>query len=194
MQVDYNKRYNADSGEWRGVSAGLFAAGLTKIMAGLAMAGSGGAGWWCPSQGRSRRSAGRWPACRRRDRDGAAGKALILDGLATIALSKALGGGGSAPKEESTDATKAAEDGIKLTGGGRKVLRDPALQAMKDKTLREGILTRGGGGGVVRKAGDLADRKIGEIANAAAEGNEASVDAIKLLKEASRLGNKNHGQ
>jgi hypothetical protein len=65
---------------------------------------------------------------------------------------------------------------------------------MKDKTLREGILERGGGGAVVRKAGDLADRPIGEIANAAAHGDEASVKAIKLLKDAARLGGKNHGQ
>jgi hypothetical protein len=84
--------------------------------------------------------------------------------------------------------------GLKLSGGGKKVLRDPALQAMKDKTLREGILDRGGGGGVVRKAGDLADRTIAEVANAAAQGDEASVKAIKLLKDAARLGGKNHGQ
>ncbi|WP_438029689.1 hypothetical protein [Sorangium sp. So ce233] len=65
---------------------------------------------------------------------------------------------------------------------------------MKDKTLREGILARGGGGGVVRKSGDLADRTIGELANAAAQGDGAAIKAIKLLKDAARLGGKNHGQ
>jgi hypothetical protein len=86
------------------------------------------------------------------------------------------------------------EEGVKLTGGGKKILRDPALQAMKDKTLREGILARGGGGAVVRKAGDLADKTIVDVANAAAQGDEASIKAIKLLKDAARLVGKNHGQ
>lgn len=46
----------------------------------------------------------------------------------------------------------------------------------------------------MRKAGDLADKTIAEVANAAAQGDEASVKAIKLLKDAARLGGKNHGQ
>ncbi|WP_437527418.1 RHS repeat-associated core domain-containing protein [Sorangium sp. So ce726] len=97
------------------------------------------------------------------------------------------GGGGDRARDD-------ANGGVRLTGAGRKVLQDPALRQMKDKTLREEILARGGGGGVVRKAGDLADRTIGELANAAAQGDGAAVKAIKLLKDAARLGGKNHGQ
>jgi hypothetical protein len=119
---------------------------------------------------------------------GAANVAAGIWGLTQSMMSKGSGTTGS------QGTTPTTEGGVKLTGGGKKVLRDPALQAMKDKTLREGILDRGGGGAVVRKAGDLADRTIGEIANAAALGDEASVKAIKLLKDAARLGGKNYGQ
>ncbi|WP_437306051.1 hypothetical protein [Sorangium sp. So ce388] len=46
----------------------------------------------------------------------------------------------------------------------------------------------------MRKAGDLADRTIAELANSAAQGDGAAVKAIKLLKDAARLGGKNYGQ
>jgi hypothetical protein len=119
---------------------------------------------------------------------GALNVAAGIRGLTQSMMSKGSGTTGSQGTTPTTDG------GVKLTGGGKKVLRDPALQAMKDKTLREGVLDRGGGGAVVRKAGDLSEKTIGEIANAAAQGDEASVKAIKLLKDAARLGGKNHGQ
>jgi len=85
--------------------------------------------------------------------------------------------------------------GIKLTGGGSKILKDPALQAMKESTVAESILARGGGAGQIRQvATNLQNKSLGEVANLAAAGDTAALSAIKIVKQAAKKAQKYGGK
>ena len=77
---------------------------------------------------------------------------------------------------------------VKLTGKGRKKIGN--LADIKDKDAAEAIIHRGGTGSNVRKAlGDnLKGKTVGEIANLAAEGDTAAETALKIIKQASKKG------
>jgi hypothetical protein len=62
---------------------------------------------------------------------------------------------------------------------------------MKDMTVAEAILARGGGGAQVNfVASHLRNELVGNIANLAAQGESAASTAIKIIKNASRLAGK----
>jgi hypothetical protein len=106
-------------------------------------------------------------------------------GVAGGMMAEAKGGGESS----------AAESSVKLTGGGKKVLRDPALQALKDDTVAKAITTRGGGAGQVQQvASHLREKPLGEVANMAAQGDREAETAIKLVKQASSKAQKYGGK
>lgn len=87
------------------------------------------------------------------------------------------------------------ETSVKLTRGGKKVLRDPALQAMKDETVAKAITARGGGAGQVQQvATHLREKPLGEVANMAAQGDRDAETAIKLFKQASSKAQKYGGR
>ena len=89
----------------------------------------------------------------------------------------------------------AAESGVRLTGGGQRILRDPALQAIKDSSVADAIRARGGGAGQVNQiATDLRGKPLGEVANMAAQGSEEARTAIKLVKQASAKAQKYGGK
>lgn len=62
------------------------------------------------------------------------------------------------------------------------------LADMAHLTIREVIRDRGGNAGNVRAAGHWADKTLEEAAEAAAKGDEAAATAIKIAKQARRLG------
>ena len=57
-----------------------------------------------------------------------------------------------------------------------------------DRTVAEMILERGGNASNVRQAGPWANKTLAETAEAAAQGNRAADTAIKIVKQARRLG------
>ncbi|HEY4650284.1 MAG TPA: hypothetical protein VIG72_02670, partial [Pontibacter sp.] len=78
----------------------------------------------------------------------------------------------------------AAKGSLELSGGGRRILGN--LQNLKDLTLRNGIILRGGKQGNVNKVADwLHDMPIAQVANLASKGDKEAVTAIKILKQAS---------
>jgi hypothetical protein len=107
---------------------------------------------------------------------GAGNVAAGIRGLSQSMMSKGSGSQGTPPT---------TEGGVKLTGGGQKVLRDPALRDMKDLTLAEAIKARGGGGQQIQQvSNELRNKALGEVANMAAQGNREAETAIKLVKQA----------
>ncbi|HKT10306.1 MAG TPA: RHS repeat-associated core domain-containing protein, partial [Terriglobia bacterium] len=128
---------------------------------------------------------------------GGAGGTFALPGGGTIA-------GGAAGVEEGTlagAATGAAVGGILCseggggggTGGGsglstsaRKKLGNLASRA--GERVRDVIRSRGGNASNVNQAGPWADKTLGETAEAAASGNPNAETAIKITKQAGRLG------
>ncbi|WP_413520379.1 hypothetical protein [Psychrobacter glacincola] len=81
------------------------------------------------------------------------------------------------------------DDGIKLTGGGKKNLGN--LTNLKDKTVAEAIKSRGGTGSNVNKVESyLRNEKVGEIANRAARNDSDAKTALKIIKDAKRLSQK----
>ena len=59
-----------------------------------------------------------------------------------------------------------------------------------DRTVAEMIRERGGNASNVRQAGPWADKSLGETAEAAAQGDPTAATAIKIVKQARRLGEK----
>jgi hypothetical protein len=94
-----------------------------------------------------------------------------------------------------TTASRAAEAGVKLTGRGSKVLKDPALRALKDRSVAGAITARGGGGHQINQvASNLGNELLGDVANLAGKGDEAAITAIKIVKQAARKAQKYGGK
>ena len=84
---------------------------------------------------------------------------------------------------------KIAEQGIKLTGGGKQAIGN--LIQYKDKTVREVLKIRGGNASALREMRtDYIDKAFGEIANLAATGDSDAGTAMQIVKEAKRLAEK----
>ena len=77
---------------------------------------------------------------------------------------------------------------MKLSKAAAKILRNLADQA--ERTVAEVIRERGGTASNVRAAGHWAGQPLGEVAEAAASGKAGAVKAIKIVKDARRLGQK----
>ncbi len=75
---------------------------------------------------------------------------------------------------------------MNLSCAARKKLGNLAVRA--DDKIGDLIVERGGGASNVRQAGHWADRKLGEAAEAAAQGDRSAETAIKIVKQAKRLG------
>jgi len=77
---------------------------------------------------------------------------------------------------------------MKLSKAARKTLGN--LFGYADRIISELIRERGGNSSNVRKAGHWATCPLGAVAEAAASGDASAVKAIKIVKEARRLGQK----
>jgi hypothetical protein len=77
---------------------------------------------------------------------------------------------------------------MKLTKAARSILGN--LVGHAERTVAEMIRERGGSASNVRKAGHWARQSLGEVAMAAARGEPGAVTAIKIVKDAYRLGQK----
>jgi hypothetical protein len=77
---------------------------------------------------------------------------------------------------------------MKLSKAARRILGNLVGQA--DRIVADVIRDRGGGASNVREAGRWATQSLGEVAIAAACGDVGAVKAIKIVKEARRLGRK----
>ncbi len=77
---------------------------------------------------------------------------------------------------------------MKLNKAARRKLG--SLVGDADRSVADVIRERGGTAANVREAGHWADRLLGEAAKAAADGDGSAVKAMKLVKDARRLGKK----
>jgi len=75
-----------------------------------------------------------------------------------------------------------------LTKAAQKVLGQLANEATK--TVAEVVRERGGNASNVRKTGHWSNKSLGEAAEAAAAGDESAKTAVKIAKQADRLGQK----
>ena len=73
-----------------------------------------------------------------------------------------------------------------LSRAARRKLGNLADQG--DRTVAELILERGGNAGNVRQAGPWAQRPLADAADAAVQGDKTAETAIKIVKQARRLG------
>ena len=80
---------------------------------------------------------------------------------------------------------------MKLAKAARRILG--TLVDLVDLTVAEVIRARGGTAANVREAGPWADRSLGDAAMAAALGDQTAGKAIKIAKQARRLGRKYGG-
>ena len=78
--------------------------------------------------------------------------------------------------------------GSDLSGSARKKLGNLASRA--GEKVRDVIRSRGGTASNVNQAGNWADKTLGEAAQAAANGDSAAETAVKIAKQAGRLGQK----
>lgn len=72
--------------------------------------------------------------------------------------------------------------------GAKRRLGKLVLHA--DRKVGDMIRQRGGNASNVRQAGEWAQRTLRETAEAAASGSQAAATAIKIVKQAKRLGRK----
>ena len=68
------------------------------------------------------------------------------------------------------------------------------LIAFADRTVAEMIRTRGGNASNVRESGQWAYSTLEETAIAAVDGDRSAATAIKIVKDAARLGRKYGGE
>lgn len=73
-----------------------------------------------------------------------------------------------------------------LSKAARRMLGN--LADHEDRTVADMIRERGGNASNVRRTGPWADRTLGETAKAAAQGDQTAATAIKIVKQARRLG------
>jgi hypothetical protein len=62
------------------------------------------------------------------------------------------------------------------------------LSGEADRTIAEVISERGGSASNVRQTGHWSGKTLGEAAEAAAQGDKSAATAIKIVKQAKRLG------
>jgi len=77
---------------------------------------------------------------------------------------------------------------MELSEAARRKLGNLAAEA--ERKVSELIRKRGGNASNVRQAGPWADKMLGETAEAAAHGDQSAASAIKIVKQARRLGQK----
>jgi hypothetical protein len=79
---------------------------------------------------------------------------------------------------------------VRLTG--RAGLKAGNLNGTEtlEMAARDAIRARGGNAAIVRKIGDYANMTVGEVIQAAADGDLLADDALKIIKGAARLGQK----
>lgn len=80
---------------------------------------------------------------------------------------------------------------MKLTRATRCLLG--RLVDLVDQTVAEVIRARGGNAANVREAGPWAHKTLGETAEAGVQGDKTAIKAIKIAKDARRLGRKYGG-
>lgn len=103
-----------------------------------------------------------------------AGAAAIAAGTIMMAKNPAERGDATVPK---------------LTGKGRERLGDLAGTGIERKTVADAIRSRGGSGSNVnRLSTDMRQMSVAEVANKAAQGDSDAIRALKLIKDAKRLG------
>jgi hypothetical protein len=73
-----------------------------------------------------------------------------------------------------------------LGRAGRRKLGNLAVHA--ERTIRDMIRERGGTAANVREAGSWADKTLADAAEAAVKKDRAAAKAIKIVKQAKRLG------
>jgi hypothetical protein len=88
--------------------------------------------------------------------------------------------------EETGEGGSGAGGGRELSAGARKKLANLASRA--GETVRDVIRSRGGTASNVSKARPWADKTLGEAAQAAANGDPSAETAVKVAKQAGRLG------
>ena len=81
-----------------------------------------------------------------------------------------------------------------MTRGALKVLRDPELRQLANKTIADAIRVRGGGASQITEVAHMAQKSVAEVANLAAQGDEAAVTAIKIMKRAAKYAEKYGGK
>ena len=82
---------------------------------------------------------------------------------------------------------------VELTRGGQKKLGN--LVNLKDLDIAEAIRQRGGGQSQVDQLrSDYQNRRVGELANMAADGDTEAETAIKILKQARKKQEKYGGK
>lgn len=109
---------------------------------------------------------------------GDAGGAALGTAAGMIACSSGSGGGGGG--------TGGGDN--KLSSAAKKKLGNLASRA--SEKVRDVIRSRGGTASNVKQAGPWADKTLGETAQAAVDGNPTAETAIKIAKQAARLGQK----
>jgi hypothetical protein len=77
---------------------------------------------------------------------------------------------------------------MELTAAAKRTLGN--LIDYADRLVSEMIRERGGNASNVRQAGPWANKTLGETAEAAAQGDKSAASAIKIVKQAKRLGEK----
>jgi hypothetical protein len=86
-----------------------------------------------------------------------------------------------------------ADEGVKLTKGGKKQIGN--LENLKDVAAAEAIRQRGGGQSQVDQLQTgFAQMKVGDLANLAAQGDQAAKTAMKIIKQASDKAQKYGGK
>ncbi|XZF16351.1 RHS repeat-associated core domain-containing protein [Chitinophagaceae bacterium MMS25-I14] len=91
------------------------------------------------------------------------------------------------------DKVKTTDEGVKLTNGGKSKIGN--LASSKDKKARDVLKERGGHASATKQGdvGDWWDKSLGEVANAAASGDEGAETVIKQVKQAKKKAGKYGG-
>jgi hypothetical protein len=119
----------------------------------------------------------------------AAGALAVTDAAAVAVGAAAVGVGTVVMNAKQT--AQGGADTPKLTRGGGKKQGSLKGTGIEDKSVTDAILSRGGTGSNVNEVStDLRQLSVAEVANRAAQGNEYAEKALKIIKEAARLGQK----
>ncbi len=93
------------------------------------------------------------------------------------------------PGDEGTRSSGGSDAAPHLTRGGARVLGSLAGSGIESQTVRDAIIARGGTGSNVQAIPtDLQQLSVAEVANKAAQGDQAAATTIKIIKQAARLG------